>query len=146
MTVSEMSARMTEHGLRPTPQRLAVYDYLLRHRTHPTAEEIFAAVREQNPSVSMTTVYNVLRALSEAGLCRTLTIDAEERHFDAGMEDHAHLRCRVCGHIWDASLGRVECGCEAVAPGFREEQRELYLFGVCAACSAKEEDAQNPSA
>ena len=54
-SVQEIAAALTEKGLRPTQQRIAIYDYLLRHPTHPTVDTIYRAVLERFPTFSRTT-------------------------------------------------------------------------------------------
>ena len=57
MTQQQMATLMGERGLRPTTQRLAVYDYLYRHRIHPSAEMVYDALVTQYPTFSRTTVW-----------------------------------------------------------------------------------------
>lgn len=134
----EAAERLKLHGLRPTPQRLAVYTYLAEHPEHPTADTIYAAVRAEYPAFSRTTVYNALRALTEAGLCRVVLIDAEEQRFDGTASDHAHARCRLCGRIWDLPIGDAASTAEtALHEILSVEQRDLFLIGVCRDCAVK---------
>ena len=103
-SVQEIAAALTEKGLRPTQQRIAIYDYLLRHPTHPTVDTIYRAVLERFPTFSRTTIYNSLHALVDAGLIRTVTIEPEEQRFDGNAADHAHFKCCGCGSIYDFDL------------------------------------------
>ena len=70
------------NGLRCTPQRFFVMEYLMRHPVHPTAEEIFNAVNRRDPRASRATVYNNLHALEKAGLVREVSVDAKAIRFD----------------------------------------------------------------
>ena len=63
-------------GLRCTPQRLAVYDHLARAEHHPTAEDVYQAVRAAIPRISLATVYKALEALVEIGVAAKLPADA----------------------------------------------------------------------
>ena len=63
MTTADHATRLQAHGVRPTPQRLAVYEYLLTHRTHPSADAIYEAISPVYPTFSRTTIYNSLKAL-----------------------------------------------------------------------------------
>ena len=60
-------------GLRCTPQRLAVYDHLSQSTEHPTAEDVYQAVRSQIPRISLATVYKALEALVAVGVATKLT-------------------------------------------------------------------------
>ena len=90
MTATEMATLLRDKGIRPTQQRLAIYRYLYEHRTHPPADEVFRALREQYPTLSLMTVYNTLHSFEQAGLIRTLTIRAGEQRFDADTAQHGH--------------------------------------------------------
>ncbi|MBE6806569.1 MAG: transcriptional repressor [Ruminococcaceae bacterium] len=104
MTQKQMAELLCEQGIRPTTQRLAVYDYLYRHRTHPSADTVYEALVKKHPTFSKTTVYNSLHALVEAGLVLELAMDTGERHYDADTALHGHFHCRYCGGIADFSL------------------------------------------
>lgn len=127
---------LSAKGLRATPQRIAVYEYLLRHATHPTAETIYQAMLVEYPTFSRTTIYNSLRALAGAGLIRTVNIDAEEQRFDGNPTDHAHFKCSSCGGIFDFEMDE-EAVCRICPPDFRVEVRDVYLTGTCPACRMK---------
>ena len=92
---------LQERGVRATQQRMAVYDYLLLHPIHPTADMIFTALTPRYPSFSRTTIYNTLHTLVDAGLIREVNIDPQEQRFDGNPSDHGHFRCRHCGEIFD---------------------------------------------
>lgn len=89
---------LERHGIRPTRQREVVFAALRDSRTHPTAEELHAQVREREPGLSLATVYNTLEALCVAGLCRRVpTFDTRGGgksqgacRFDADLSPHAH--------------------------------------------------------
>ncbi len=128
-----LAQMLTQHGVRPTQQRLAVFDYLLQHRTHPSAETVYEALVKQYPTFSRTTVYNSLHALVQAGLVLELSLGTEERHYDADVSLHGHFYCRRCGGILDVPLD------EAVVHSLRPEGYTVELFnisfsGLCPAC------------
>jgi len=66
---------LMDHGVKPSVQRIAIMDYLLKNRTHPTAEEIYSALVNLIPTLSKTTVYNTLKLFVEQGAALMLTID-----------------------------------------------------------------------
>ena len=66
---------LAAHGIKPSVQRIAVMDYLLRHHTHPQAEDIYCALLPSMPTLSRTTVYNTLRLLTEQGAVCQLPLD-----------------------------------------------------------------------
>lgn len=116
-------------GLRLSSQRIAVASYILSHRTHPTADEIFNALKPDHPTLSRTTVYNTLRALVENGAVKELSIDPGLSRFDATTEPHTHFRCTCCRRIFDLEMANP------VAPtGFKVNEIQVYMTGLCPEC------------
>ena len=88
-------------GCRYTQQRAAVYAYLERVEDHPTAEEVYKAVRRHLPKISLATVYNALEALTEARLANKLTYGDGSSRYDCRDEEHYHLRDVATGEVRD---------------------------------------------
>jgi Fe2+ or Zn2+ uptake regulation protein len=90
-------------GLRCTPQRLAVYDELGAGFDHPSAEEVFQAVRHRIPKISLATVYKSLEALVTIGAVTRLsgTGSTGSARYDARSENHYHFRCVRTGTVSD---------------------------------------------
>lgn len=116
-------------GLRLSSQRIAVASYILSHRTHPTADEIFNALKPDHPTLSRTTVYNTLRALVENGAVKELSIDPGLSRFDATTEPHTHFRCTCCKRIFD-----LEMASPATPDGFKVYEIQVYMTGICPDC------------
>ena len=95
---------LTAHNVKPSVQRMAVMEYLLDHRTHPTADEIYLALHRKMPTLSKTTVYNTLKILTGKGAALQLTIDEKNCCFDADTTPHAHFLCTRCGKVYDMVL------------------------------------------
>ena len=88
-------------GLKLTPQRLAILDFLDGNSSHPSAEEVFSAVKEKYPTMSFATVYNTLDILKQRGDLLELTIDPYRKHYDPDTRSHHHILCSKCGKIGD---------------------------------------------
>jgi Fe2+ or Zn2+ uptake regulation protein len=88
-------------GWRYTSQRAAVYDYLCAAPTHPTAEEIYAAVRRDLPKLSLATVYKALEALAACSLVKKLCSADGPCRYDCRTDDHYHLHCLRTQRIED---------------------------------------------
>lgn len=128
------------HGVKPSMQRMAVMEYLLKHRTHPTAEEIYTALHPSLPTLSKTTVYNTLRLLTEKGAALQLTIDERYVCFDADTTPHAHFLCRGCSKVYDFKLNDQELIAAASVPeGFVVDSTHLYFRGLCKHCKENEQ-------
>ncbi len=125
---------LNKYDIRPSVQRIAVIDYLLKHRTHATADVIFEAISESIPTLSRTTVYNTLRLLSEKGALKALIIEAEAVHFDAFLHPHAHFLCNVCHSIYDVDFNDdLWQKMQLIAPVATCET-QLNYSGVCNKC------------
>jgi Fur family peroxide stress response transcriptional regulator len=128
---------LREAGLRATPQRLAVVREVLR-RNHPTASEVFEAVRAEFPTMGLGTVYATLNTMSEHGLVCVLPV-ADAVRFDANVQPHANLICNQCGSITDFDdcddvLAQLRER-TASGPGFAFAADRLDLYGTCADCA-----------
>ena len=127
------SEELRKLGLVPTIQRLAILNYLDKHRTHPTAEEVYDAVRDRFPSLSRATVYNSLDALKRAGAILELTIAREAARYDAYASPHPHFLCRSCRTLHDVDL---PCSIRPgdLVLGHQVEVVHVYLYGLCQDC------------
>ncbi|MCL7938046.1 MAG: transcriptional repressor [marine benthic group bacterium] len=123
-------------GHRCTPQREAVWEVLNGMRTHPTAEEIFRAVRERVPAISLATVYNALESFESAGVCQKLTQGEGAARYDARTEAHHHLQCVDCGRLFDVGGPPLADWLAAIDTGgeFELLGGHLVLEGRCTAC------------
>jgi Fe2+ or Zn2+ uptake regulation protein len=88
-------------GCRYTVQRGAVFNHLAHVDSHPTAEDVYRAVRRQLPKISLATVYKALEALVGSGLATKLTNGDGSARYDCRCEDHYHLRDIETGEIRD---------------------------------------------
>ena len=121
---------LEEHAIKPSVQRIEVVKYLLQNRIHPTADDIFSALQPEMPTLSRTTIYNVLRVLVDGGVVRELYIDDRNVRYDIMVKPHAHFRCRRCGKIIDLpmpELSNVDCQLSI-------DEVEVYYYGICEDC------------
>ena len=121
-------------GLRCTPQRVAVLDYLVRHPDHATVEELWPALNRRQTLASRATVYNTLHTLVEAGLVREFKLDANAARYDACLDPHHHFVCDRCGGVEDLewfevpALDRKRVGVRSI------RSYEIVVRGVCSKC------------
>lgn len=87
------------------------------------------------PTLSRTTVYNVLSSLVDAGLTRTVFAQSGEQRYDASVEDHGHFKCTCCGKLYDFEV-EVPPVSESL-PGFEVTHTDLFLTGICPECKEK---------
>ena len=93
MDLSGVRDRLSRQGIRCTSQREHIFAALCATDRHPTAEELFQAVRVSSPGVSLATVYNTLEVFTSRGLCRRLATPqgVGACRYDADVSDHAHV-------------------------------------------------------
>lgn len=124
-------------GQRCTEQRAAVFRFLASTDMHPSADEVFMAVRRDLPGISLATVYKSLETLVGCGLAVKLTYGDGSARYDGRTDPHHHARCVVCGRVVDIGGGLVEeqladlCG---DAPGFTVTGYRLEVSGYCPDC------------
>jgi Fur family ferric uptake transcriptional regulator len=106
---------------------------------HADTDSIISAVRGHLPAVSHQAVYDVLRALTAAGLVRRIQPSGSVARYEARVADnHHHLVCRSCGTIADVdcALGAAPCLTASDDRGFLVDQAEVTYWGVCPDCAA----------
>lgn len=124
-------------GQRFTEQRAAVYRYLVSTDVHPTADEVFLAVREDLPAISLATVYKSLETLVGCGLAVKLSYADHSARYDGNTDPHHHARCVACGRVLDLVGEIPEADIEELrrgASGFTVTGYRLELSGYCSGC------------
>lgn len=95
------SAKLKEKGLKVTPQRIAIYDVVVKLKNHPTAENVVEAIKSDFPSISVGTVYKVLNVLVDNNLLKKVKSEKDIMRYDAIMDHHHHLYCNETDRIVD---------------------------------------------
>lgn len=103
-THNRLNQKLGESGLRATKQRELVYDLLLDHRDHPTADEVFARAKSDMPSISLATVYNCLETLVQCDLVKQVNFEREPTRYCPNQKEHAHFHDVKSGRIFDIDL------------------------------------------
>ena len=129
---------LMEHGIKPSPQRMAVMEYLMANPVHPTVETIHAALVGRMPTLSKTTVYNTLKLFVESGAALILTINEKMANFDADVAPHAHFLCTECGEIYDIAEDEdLVKQATALPEQFYVDTTSVYMRGICPKCLSK---------
>lgn len=127
---------LKKHGLKATPQRIAIYDYLLHTEAHPTVDTIYASLHPTHPTMSLATVYKTVESLREAGLIQQLNVGEECFRYDARTSSHPHVQCLHCRRVFDlapASFTDLPDRARAQS-SFLITQAQLYFYGLCPEC------------
>lgn len=123
-------------GVRITPQRHAILEFLVQSKTHPTADDIYKALEGKFPNMSVATIYNNLRVFKEVGLVKELTYGDASSRFDYSTSEHYHIICECCGKVVDflyPGLDEVETLAEHVT-GFKISHHRMEIYGTCESC------------
>ncbi|MCY3410189.1 MAG: transcriptional repressor [Candidatus Heimdallarchaeota archaeon] len=136
----ELANYLHTHGFRVTPQRMLIIKYLQDNHTHPTADEIFEAVRVGRPTMSHATVYKTLNMLVEIGYLRELNFGGTHTRYDINLEDHINIYCESCGNVWDYNSDEISKLLDEMRneiPGEIRSQR-INVYQICKKCLKKQ--------
>ncbi|WP_409493556.1 Fur family transcriptional regulator [Amycolatopsis sp. cmx-11-12] len=139
MVMSDFEAQLRAVSLRVTRPRLAVLGALREH-PHADTETVIARVRSELPTVSHQAIYDVLRALTEAGLVRRIQPAGARARYESRVGDnHHHVVCRSCGAIEDVdcAVGHAPCLTASNDHGYVIDEAEVVFWGVCPDCAAE---------
>jgi Fur family ferric uptake transcriptional regulator len=128
--------QLRDAALRITGPRVAVLTEVTAH-PHSDVDTLAARVRSRLGSVSTQAVYDVLRALTEAGLVRRIEPAGSPARFEARVGDnHHHVVCRGCGAVTDidCATGSAPCLEASNTNGFIIDEAEVTYWGTCPSC------------
>ena len=146
--MTDPTTMLRDAQLRVTRPRLTVLEVLSRH-AHAHADTIARAARQELGAVSTQAVYDVLAALTEAGLVRRIEPAGSPARYELRVGDnHHHLVCRSCSRIIDIDCAVGERPCLHVSHdhGFDIDEAEVIYWGTCPACRAGRPTAATASA
>ncbi len=126
-------------GIKLTPQRLAVLQYLEGNKDHPSAEDIYRVLQRKFPTMSLATVYNALSILREKGGVLELTIDPDRKRYDPDTRHHDHLMCTACRRIVDVPDAVTIELPESTRENFAVVESHVEFYGLCSRCKNKKE-------
>ena len=97
----DKAALLEERGIKPSAQRVAIARYVLHTDEHPSADEVWARVKQAFPMVSRATIYNTLNLFVEKGLLGHLVLTEGRLVFDSNVDKHHHFIDEDTGKIYD---------------------------------------------
>ncbi len=134
---TDFESMLRDASLRVTRPRLAVLAAVHRH-PHADTDSIIGSVREDLGAVSHQAVYDVLRALTGAGLVRRIQPSGSLARYESRVADnHHHVVCRSCGTIADVdcAAGYAPCLSTTDDHGFAIDEAEVVYWGICPGCA-----------
>ncbi len=129
MVISNLPETLRRRGIQPSAQRLAVAGYVLDTDAHPSAEQVWARVRERFPMISRATVYNTLNLFVEKGLLRQLALSEGRVVFDPNLEPHHHFIDEASGAIHDVPWDSVDVKRVADLKGLDVREYQVVMRG-----------------
>ncbi len=134
-----IESMLRRRGLRVTPQRLAIMQFLHGNTDHPTADDIYQAAKQKHPSISLNTVYKTLEAFEEADLVWRFAVGQKQKfHYDPNTTPHPHVTCIRCGNVDDVTgkAGDLKDAARSLAKddGYEVLRVEVNIIALCPDC------------
>jgi len=136
MDIQQIIAMLRKRGYKVTPQRLAVCKIILSSKEHPTAEQIYRKVKEEHPTISPATVYQILHLLTNAGLVQGLGLSDRVSRYEPNTSPHINVVCQKCGEITDHEAESIKEMYQKIVEqlGFKPTGQRLEIFRYCDKC------------
>lgn len=131
-------------AIKHSRQRDIIKAFLMTRRDHPTADMVYTNVRQQNPNISLGTVYRNLTLLAELGEIQRLRVGDGVDHFDADISPHYHFVCTECGSVIDLEMDSIERITEIAGAHFDGHiaGHVTYFYGSCGSCRHRKGDGE----
>jgi len=133
LKIKNTEEELRNAGIKPSVQRLKIYEYLVNSLEHPTVDSIYNFLSSEIPTLSKTTVYNTMKLFQDNGLVMVVNIEDNETRFDADTSFHGHFKCTECGKVYDFPLPNTQPKIKELANHIVKESH-YYLKGICANC------------
>ena len=144
MKNQQLIAKLREKGFRVTPQRIAICEFILSSKDHPTADQVYQEVKKKYPTLSLATVYHTLRLLTEIGMLQELGFTDETSRYDPDISPHINIICRNCGKIQDYQAENVKKLWSQIIEdlGSKPIEQRLDVYRYCDQCQVNMHSAR----
>ncbi|MFH1891890.1 MAG: Fur family transcriptional regulator [Candidatus Zixiibacteriota bacterium] len=129
ISVEKAISILRQCDIQLTPQRIAVVEYVLKSKAHPSADDVLKFARKKCPTVSRATVYNTLNLLVERGLLRTQLLKEGTVVFDPNIQSHHHFIDEETGVIYDIPWNSVSVSGEEKLREFEVHEYQVIMRG-----------------
>ncbi len=133
MIINNLGEYLKNHGVKPSFQRIKIFEYLFQRNNHPTVETIFKKLVGTIPTLSKTTVYNTLKLFIEKNIAKIVNIEDNETRYDADTSVHGHFKCKKCDEIYDFYVDLNKVNIQDLE-NFNINEYHIYLKGICNKC------------
>ena len=132
----QLSKELANANIRPSHQRLKIFEYFHIHHNHPTVDDIYKDLKLKAPTITKATIYNNLKIFIEKNLIVEVHIEDNEVRYEITKTSHGHFKCVECGTIYDfpAEIDEIPT---TNLDGFQIDNKNIYFRGVCPKCLNK---------
>ncbi len=136
MKNQQLIIQLRERGFRATPQRLAICEFVLSTKEHPTVDQVYQVVQKKHPTLSLATVYQTLHLLTEIGMLQELGFGDGISRYDPNNSPHINIVCKNCGKIQDYESESVRRFLSAIAMELKSTLigQHLEIYTCCDHC------------
>lgn len=120
--------------MKQTRQKALILSAVQNRMDHPTAEMIYQELLEQDPHISLATVYRNLNQFAESGKIRKVELPNRKDCFDYNVMTHHHAYCVKCGRLFDVPVKSIKKRYQHLDNGFKVQEEEVLLKGICLDC------------
>ncbi len=140
MNIEQIIAKFHERGYKATPQRLAICEYVLSSKDHPTTDMVYLEVKRKYPTLSLATVYQTLHLLTEIRLLQELELNDRISRYDPNTSPHINIICKNCGMVEDYEAEDVDKLWSKIVDGlgFEPVGQRLDVYRYCDQCRAQQ--------
>ncbi len=126
-----------DSNLNITPQRMELLSFLEESKSHPCALEVWEYLKGIFPSISRTTVYNILDTFTKLNILKAIHVDNITK-YDFNLNYHSHFICKKCNKIFDVKIGDIAM--PSMLTNYEVDDIEIYFKGICETCLKEEKD------
>ncbi|MEM3675852.1 MAG: Fur family transcriptional regulator [Thermoplasmataceae archaeon] len=127
---------LKQAGFKITPQRLRVIDFVKKNTPgHFTAEDVYLSVKKHEPSITLATVYNILKTLQQTGTVKSFEAKGTT-WFETNTSLHGNMVCENCGRIFDVNIEELDILSKLNGRGFEIRDVNLIMTGRCPDCKS----------
>lgn len=137
-----LSKELIKYDIKPSYQRIKIYEYLSNNNIHPTVDMIYQKLSKEIPTLSKTTVYNTLKLFEEHKLINNVNIEDNEIRYDAEKHIHGHFKCIRCNKIYDFGYNYEDLKYKGLE-NFILEKTDVMIKGICKHCIEKKKIETN---
>lgn len=131
--IVNVSEFLRSNGIKPSFQRMKIFEYLINTVEHPTVDIIYKSLINEIPTLSKTTVYNTLNLFVENKVALLITIEDNETRYDANTSLHGHFKCEQCERVLDFKAEISDLVIKELDQ-FQINQQHIYFKGICSGC------------